>query len=1204
MLNSPIAQELRKQLETNGDVALYNISPAAAPCIAIALQNLRPGQPILIVADTLKTQETLFQDLQTWQAIATSEISNPNSQISNSTDPQLKKTLNSQLLFFPSWEIQPHEQRLPHVDVTSERLETLIKLLGPPDADSKGKSKAKTKSKSASATAPSPIVVTTAIALLQKTFSAKELRDRTRRLKRNDQLDPLDLIEWLEEQGYEPEAQVSQKGEIALRGGIVDIYPPSSPWPIRLEFFGDELESIRSFDPHTQISREEVDEATLSPAGELSILRKEFGGTPGKASKKEAAKPKSENSLSTLQDYLPEKPIVLLCEPDLLEEATDRYTADVPKKDPFHIPWDQLSAQIEARDGQLIELNEAESPIPETTSIDAITFGNLDAYRPLDERGQEPQIAEAKRRDFFTQLHRWMRQGQDVHVFCNNDGERDRFVEIWNDCGFSENPKPKAGAKSGSKAKDKPAPTPTLQIGALSRGFLCDAAKLIVVTDAEIFGRYKIQRPRRLKSPHAAAVTSALDINFTDLEIGDLVVHLHHGIGKYTGLEILAHTRDNISRGDMTAEAETGQECLVIEYAPKNSSEANPRLFVPVTHAHLVSKYVGSGKANPRLNRLGTKRWKKTKDEAQDAVRDLAAELLSIHAEREALPGYAFKEDVAWQREFEDAFIFEETPDQDKAIDDTKSDMERARPMDRLICGDVGFGKTEVAIRAAFKAVMEGRQVAILVPTTVLAQQHFNNFRERMADYPIRIELLSRFRTRKQQDIVIRDLGMGTVDIVIGTHRLVQKDVRFKDLGLAVIDEEQRFGVAHKETFKLMRRMVDVLTLSATPIPRTLYLALTGARDMSAIETPPLDRLPVETVVTHHDERLIRNAIQHEMNRGGQIYYVHNRVHSIMDTADRLKFLCPEARIVVGHGQMPTDQLEDVMGKFINGDADILLCTTIIESGLDIPNANTMIIDRADRFGLSDLYQLRGRVGRYTRQAYAYLFVPRYARLIDDARKRMSAIKQYSALGSGFKIAMRDLEIRGAGNLLGTEQSGHITAVGFELYCQLLKQSVAILKGEPVKKRVQVFIDIDFLALSPGDDRASANSQLSTQKDSQPNAATPCFIPFQYIPEPQQRVDIYRKLAQIADKPDLDALQKELRDRFGPLPDSLELLLQLTGLKLLASERNINVIQTRGTKLKLQRNDEYITAGGRFPRLTKKTASARLNEIRRLIMVF
>ncbi len=1126
---------------------------------------------MLLVADTLKTQEALFQDLQTW--------------MTRHEQDRADHEVPPSPLFFPGWEIQPLEQRLPHIDVTSERLETLIRLQN-------------LQASSQSTTSRAPVIVASAPALLQNTFSPAELKTRVRRLNRGDQIDPLDLIEWLEEQGYEPEAQVTQKGELALRGGIVDVFPPCSPWPIRLEFFGDELDSIRHFDPHSQISREQIDQADIAPAGELSILRR-LVETPKKPKSQKVATP-ADPRLSSLLAHLPESPLVLLCEPDLIEVAVDHLSGEASGDSPFLSTWDAVLSSLDTRKAGVIEIHEAESPIPEPSSLAQVSFSGLEAYRSADERGLEPQIVEARRRDFLGQLHRWMRQGRETLVFCNNEGERDRFLEIWNDCGFDEPQSPPSGKKKSATPG-----RPHIQIGALSRGFICEAANLVVVTDAEIFGRYKVQRPRRLKSPHANAVKSALDINFTDLEPGDLVVHLHYGIGKYTGLEILPNSLDNLSRDDLTAEAEAGQECLVIEYAPKTRGEPSPRLFVPVTHAHLVSKYVGAGRSNPKLNRLGTKRWQKTKDEAREAVADLASELLAIQAQREAQPGHAFAPDVAWQREFEDAFIFEETPDQLKAIRETKGDMEQPRPMDRLICGDVGFGKTEIAIRAAFKCVMEGRQVAVLVPTTVLAQQHYNNFRERMADYPVRLELLSRFRTRRQQDLVIRDLALGTVDIVIGTHRLVQPDMKFKDLGLVVIDEEQRFGVAHKEAFKLMRRMVDVLTLSATPIPRTLYLALTGARDMSAIETPPADRLPVETIVTHHDERLIRNAITHEMNRGGQVYFVHNRVGTIQDTADRLKFLVPDARIVVGHGQMPTDELEKVMTTFINGEADILLSTTIIESGLDIPNANTMIIDRADRFGLSDLYQLRGRVGRYTRQAYAYLLVPRYARLIDDARKRMSAIKQYSALGSGFKIAMRDLEIRGAGNLLGTEQSGHITAVGFELYCQLLKQSVAALKGETVKKRVQVFIDIDFLAMSPGKDRGSdaesEASQLSTH-NSQPAAPAACYIPFQYIPEPQQRVDVYRKLAQLNEKDDVEALKNELRDRFGPFPDAIELLLQVATLKLLASERDINVIQTRNGKLKLQRNDKYITANGMFPRLSKKTASARLNEIRRLVM--
>jgi transcription-repair coupling factor (superfamily II helicase) len=630
------------------------------------------------------------------------------------------------------------------------------------------------------------------------------------------------------------------------------------------------------------------------------------------------------------------------------------------------------------------------------------------------------------------------------------------------------------------------------------------------------------------------------------------------------------------------------------------------------------------------LHTLGGTRWNKAKQQAEQAVRDLAGELLSMQAARESLPGYAFGEDTAWQREFEGSFIYEETPDQLKAIAAAKKDMESSKPMDRLICGDVGYGKTEVAIRAAFKCVMGGKQVAFLVPTTILAQQHFNTLRERMADYPIRIEQLSRFRTRTQQRRILQAVSEGAVDIVVGTHRLVQEDVSFKDLGLVIIDEEQRFGVMHKEKLKLLRKLVDVLTLSATPIPRTLYLALTGARDMSTIETPPQDRLPVETVVTQFDERVIRDAIQRELNRGGQAYYLHNRVLDIYDVAQRIRTLVPKARIVVGHGQMESDELEDVMAKFINGEADVLVSTTIIESGIDIPNANTIIIDRADRFGLSDLYQLRGRVGRYKHQAYAYLLIPRHARLLSDVRKRISAIKQYSSLGSGFKIAMRDLEIRGAGNLLGAQQSGHITAVGFDLYCQLLKQSVSSLKGEKVSRRIEVQVRIDFLALNPGEEgrvgeaAARPKKKLANEvvlvpretatysdyeetvpmeeEDDKPSNRAPAYLPLNYIREAQQRISMYRKLAQATDKSGLEEIRAELRDRFGPLPGAVELLLQVTELKILASTKNISVMETEGAKIKLTRNKELIQVGGKFPRLTKKEPKAKLNELKKLLL--
>jgi transcription-repair coupling factor (superfamily II helicase) len=773
-----------------------------------------------------------------------------------------------------------------------------------------------------------------------------------------------------------------------------------------------------------------------------------------------------------------------------------------------------------------------------------------------------------------------------------------------------------------------------VHLGTLARGFLFDEARLVVVTDAEIFGRYKVQRPRRLKSPHAQAIRSALDIDFTDLEEGDYVVHLQHGIGRFIGLQVLPLGAGRKSEDDSLrtrpddAPATAGQECLVIEYAPNDPAQPPPKLYVPVTEAHLVSKYVGTGKARPPLNTLGGTRWAKAKLQAERAVRDVASDLLAIQAARESQEGHAFASDTPWQREFESAFLFEETPHQMRAIVETKGDMERPKPMDRLICGDVGFGKTEVGIRAAFKAVLDGKQVAVLVPTTVLAQQHYNTFRERMADYPVRIELLSRVRTRRAQQLVVKELAAGAVDIVIGTHRLLQADITFKDLGLVVIDEEQRFGVMHKEKFKMLRKLVDVLTLSATPIPRTLYLALTGARDMSTIQTPPHDRLPVETIVTQYDERVIRDAIQRELNRGGQVFFLHNRVITIDTMAQKLRVLVPSARIVVGHGQMHSDELEEVMTKFVNGEADILLSTTIIESGLDIPNANTIIIDRADRFGLSDLYQLRGRVGRYKHQAYAYLLLPRHAGLLADVRKRLSAIKQYSTLGSGFKIAMRDLEIRGAGNLLGAEQSGHITAVGFELYCQLLKQSVASAKGEKVAPRVEVQVRLDFLPLTPVEENRAepatnrANAQATRRRrpinagvideielTEPPESSAPpvssqaaAYIPFSYVSDSRQRIEIYRKLAQATDKAALAQLSKECRDRFGPLPEALQLLLLVAELKSLAAARGITGIEVKEDKLMLMRNQDYVMVGSKFPRLQKKGPAARLKEIRTLLL--
>jgi len=1257
-------QSLARRLENGGALTCAGVSQAAQPFFAALLRKISPRRPIVIVTDNLKTQESFQQDIETWLSFE-SAVHSPQPLVVEASSSILHplarrsaaKTAPSSPFFYPAWDVLPHEGKLPHADTISDRLQTLVQLSElstlNPTARRSG----------AQAAQPSTMVVTSVTALLQKTFPPGEIQKRTRTLARGDKINPLDLIEWLEAQGCEPEAQVTQKGEIALRGGILDVWPLTSPWPVRLEFFGDELESLRHFDPFTQISREEIVSVTLPPAGELGLLKREAergvyaASTHTEQAATELSSPRNNLAakrsqgrapLATLLDYLPRETIFLLCEPEQLATRADEYAQEIPDADPFFIGWTDFLIELNRRGFTSVKLADQEmdgTPASGTAQIAATDdqravpeagapiFTSLDAFRPLGERAPDPQIAEAQRREFFNQLHRWLRQGHAVHVFCNNDGERQRFKEIWNELGLGRESKDES-REPDSLPPSTLDPRPSTHLGSLARGFLCDEAKLVVVTDAEIFGRYKIQRPRRLKSPQALATRSALDIDFTELEEGDLVVHLQYGIGKFLGLKNLP-AGSSRHPSTFNPQLSTGTECLVIEYAPRHPGDEPPKLYVPVTEAHLVGKYVGVGKVRPPLNTLGGRRWNKAKEQAGRAVRDVAAELLQIQAARESQPGHAFPADVPWQREFEGAFVFEETPDQLRAIGETKFDMERPKPMDRLICGDVGFGKTEIAIRAAFKAVLGGKQVAVLVPTTVLAQQHFNTFRERMADYPVRIELLSRFRTHREQQHVVRDLAAGAVDIVIGTHRLIQSDIVFKELGLVVIDEEQRFGVLHKEKFKRLRTLVDVLTLSATPIPRTLYLALTGARDMSTIQTPPQDRLPVETIVVQYDERVIRDAIQRELNRGGQVFFLHNRVMTIETMRSKLQMLVPHARVVVGHGQMESDELEEVMTKFVNGEADVLLSTTIIESGLDIPNANTIIIDRADRFGLSDLYQLRGRVGRYKHQAYAYLLLPRHVSLLTDVRKRISAIRQYSTLGSGFKIAMRDLEIRGAGNLLGSEQSGHITAVGFELYCQLLKQSVAVLKGEKVKTRVEVRVALDFLPLNPTESednepltrpaatlsplgrgegmssRDPQNFSLSTPKGERVGVRgaskseagmTAAFLPHHYVTEPQHRIEMYRKLAQATDKAALESLTRELRDRFGPLPPAVELLLQVAELKILASEKAVTNLEVKDDKLMLTRHGDFITLGGKFPRLTKKGAKARLKEIKKLLL--
>ncbi|HEX5790582.1 MAG TPA: transcription-repair coupling factor [Luteolibacter sp.] len=790
-------------------------------------------------------------------------------------------------------------------------------------------------------------------------------------------------------------------------------------------------------------------------------------------------------------------------------------------------------------------------------------------------------LEETRREQFFRQLNEWRREQWEVAMVFANRGEEERFAEL-------------AGQDLQRDLNLSP------MRGELSASFILPALRLAVLSSQELFGRYRSPPGKRrssLEQARAARARATID----EIDEGDLVVHYEYGLAKYRGVQ----------------QGADGEE-LLLEY------KDGALLGVPIEQAHLVGKYVGMGGKTPDLNKLGSAAWKNARRSAEKSILDYAAQLLRVQAERQHEPGHAHPPDSRWMWEFERSFHFTETTDQRRAIEDTKHDMELARPMDRLICGDVGFGKTEVAIRAAFKAVTGGKQVAMLVPTTVLAEQHWRTLRERMSDYPVQIRLLNRFRSAEEVRETIRGLADGSVDIVIGTHRLISGDVHFKDLGLVIIDEEQRFGVAHKEKFKQLFRQIDVLTLSATPIPRTLYMALMGARDMSTIETPPPNRVPVATTVCAYDERIIRDAIQREMKRGGQIFFLHNRVSTIEQTANRLRELVPEARIVVGHGQMDKDDLEVVMHTFVKGEADVLLATTIIETGIDIPNANTILIDRADRFGLADLYQLRGRVGRAGEKAYAYLLLPRDMMTRGDARKRIHAIKQYTALGSGFKIAMRDLEIRGAGNLLGTKQSGHIAQIGFELYCQLLRQSVDRLKSGQQGPQGQATFKADFVAATEGAwlrQRSAVSGQrsagraagapeqdsgltglVSSVSKSSVFSFIPAFLPATWLAETSLRIAAYRELSEASSLKALDTLEASWTDRFGRLPEAVTHLLAITRIKALAARHKIASVEISGQRLMLHRNGDYILLEGRrFPKLKAATPADKLAETEKLL---
>jgi transcription-repair coupling factor (superfamily II helicase) len=939
-----------------------------------------------------------------------------------------------------------------------------------------------------------PLVVTSALAIMNRAIPKSDFVAAYHILRLGMTAEPVELLRRWQRMGYETEDVVEVPGQMGKRGGIIDIFPPCSQLPVRIEFSGDQIESMRCFDPESQRSASPVSSLIISPANEF---------VPVSDSPRVMA--------GSVVDFLGSDGLLVLDDPEGIELAVARLyketlelratkieRGELPGDSPFpYLTWQQLESQVKERRRVVL-----------ATWDVAGARGQVLPFTRVQSYGSQLET-------FLKTARQMVQQRQRVIVVSH---QANRLAELLQTEGIHTSP--------ASQIEGIPPPgSITVLQGSLEGGWLLDDS-LTLITDVELFGFVKQPRAGKKRSiPHRWFLPQ--------LAPGDYVVHVDHGIARFHGL-----TR-------MSSEG-VEREYLVLEYA------GGDRLYVPTERIDRVSRYVGAGDQAPHLSRLRTPEWQRTKNRVKQSVAEIAQELLDLYAVREVTSGFAFSEDSLWQQELEASFPYMETPDQIEAIMTVKEDMEKAKPMDRLICGDVGYGKTEIALRAAFKAVMNNKQVAILVPTTVLAQQHFLTFTERLQTFPLRVEMLSRFCPPEKEREILEGLASGTVDICIGTHRLLQKDVIFKDLGLAIIDEEQQFGVVQKEKLKQIRKEVDTLALSATPIPRTLHMSLTGIRDMSVVGTPPGERLSVQTYVGSYDAALIRQVVLRELERNGQVFFVHNRVQSIALAAHKLQGLVPEARVAIAHGQMPEEQLEKVMTDFIAGKHDVLVTTTIIQLGLDMPNVNTLIIDQADRFGLAQLYQLRGRVGRGINQAYAYLFFDGRKHLTPQAHKRLRTILEATELGSGFAIAMRDLEIRGAGNLLGVKQSGHIAALGFDLYCQLLAEAVEELKARQAgeaKKKVIV-----------GEAKEPPTISL-------PLAA---HIPEEYVSNLNTRLSLYHRLAKVEHSEEVADIAQELKDRFGPLLEPVENLLYVVKIKVLATHAGISSISTRGRQVVIE----------------------------------
>ncbi len=1130
-----------------GRVCLSGLTPTAKALLIPLLQHAA-GRPLIVVVPKNRVAEEMLPVVRAF------------CELTGVAAPESVITL-------PTRDVLPFQNLSPHPEIQEARAVALWKI----------------------ATGEAQIVLVPAAAASMNMRSPDYYANLARVIRRGEPLDVDALVQHLNTVGYTQVDVVEMPGEYALRGGILDVYPPETDRPIRIESFGDEVESIRKFDPATQRSQASVDEPVLLPITDTPVTEQTLAAIHARLSGRRISGAEEiveevvraggvtvfpgwefyaplAGDPHLVFDLMPGAAVVLDEPTDInaeLETFWQRITeiherseiGNLVRPEDLYLPVGDWKDRVATLPGASIEhlgietgfvapastpadpsfaVQSPDHPItrspdsspdhPITQSPDSFSDGSMArwpagqivfASQPTQRfHGSVPALVEA--------VKKLVGEGKRVMFAAGSTGEVERMADIFAEYGViyrlgTRTPRP---GSTGDNFMDEATyvagetATTTIVKAYVPDGVVLPDANLVLFGTRDLFDESEAasQGPSARKSK-----TSAFMSDFRDLAVGDYVVHVEHGIGQYLGLKEIPQQDGGTA------------EFMILEYAD------GAKLYVPLTRLDLVQKYRSAEGVKPALNHLGTQAWAKTKARVKRAMKDMADELLKLYAERRMVQGHSFPADNEWVREFEDAFEYTETEDQIQAIADVKTDMETTMPMDRLICGDVGYGKTEVAMRAAFKAVADSKQVAVLAPTTVLAFQHYETFKRRFAAFPISIEMISRFRTPKQQKEIVEKVEQGRIDILIGTHRLLSKDISFPDLGLVIVDEEQRFGVRHKERLKQLKKQVDVLTMSATPIPRTLHMSLVGLRDMSVIETPPKDRMAIQTVVAAWDETLIRSAIEHELERGGQVYFVHNRVESIYEIAHKIQELVPQARVTVGHGQMSEGELEKVMLGFIRHEADVLVATTIIENGLDIPLCNTMIINRADRHGLSELYQLRGRVGRSNRRAYAYLLIPPDTELTPIARRRLAALKEFSDLGAGFKIAALDLELRGAGNLLGGEQSGHIDAVGFELYTAMLERTIKEIRGEVREEEVEV----------------------------QLNLGLNIRIPADYIKEENQRLRMYKRVAGVDNEKQLEDVRSELEDRYGPPPAAVRNLAEYAALRLLCRKLGVTGIDRR-----------------------------------------